>query len=367
MEQSFTELEYSVGLTREEYVRSQELVNRALRGRPQLISRIFSIVMMVLCVLALAVEYRLSGTVEPPLAIVMTLMVIAEVWIMLSTPRQLRRRHESAYDGTVFSGHCFDGVLKVDELGIEKRTVDETVRVSFSDCAMLIEAEDMLLFCVNGGKSIVVPARCLTVEDAEQTKRIAFEKIPKVRQYLIAPIEAQLETRAPLVVTEATEDEILMTVNVNFTAKELKGQLGESAMEQFIGLLPQKVLVSVFLTILVYFAFEITPIPVFLLGLLVLFLWDLVRARMRAGQAIRATDGAAQNVTLELGETALYIRGKGQGSRKMTLPWSYITRAGEWPDEVVFFADRKRVFTVPKRCVEDMEQLRAIVDAHITQ
>lgn len=366
MEQ-FTEIEYSVGLTREEYARSQELVNRTLRGRPQLFSRIFSIAMMVMCVIALAAEYRLTGTIEPALAVVMTLMIIAEVWIMLSTPRQLRKRHEAAYDGTIFSGHCFDGVLKVDEDGVEKRTADDTTRVRFSDCAMFIEAEDMMLFCVNGGKSIVVPARCLTPEDADFTKHVAFAKIPKTRQCLIEPIAAKLETRAPLVMTVPEEDDILLTVNVEFTEKELKGQLSETAMEQFVGLLPQKVLVSVFLTIMVYFAFEITPLPVFLLGMLVLFLWELLRARMRAGQAIRVTDGAAKNVTLELGEKALYIQGKGQGARKMTLPWSYITRAGEWPSEVVFFAEKKRIFTVPKRCIEDMDALRSVVDAHLAK
>ncbi len=361
------ELEYSVGLTREEYVRSQELVNRALRGRPQLFSRIFSVGMMVLCVLALAAEYRISGTIDTALAIVMTLMIVAEVWIMLSTPRQLRRRHEAAYDGTVFAGHCFDGVLTVDEFGVEKRTADETTRVRFAECTVFIEAEDMMLFCVNGGKSIVVPARCLTAEDADATKQLAFAKIPRDRLCLVEPIAARLETRAPIAVVAPETDDILLTVNVEFTPAELKGQLTETAMEQFVGLLPQKVLVSVFLTIMVYFAFEIMPLPVFLLGLLVLFVWDILRARLRAGQAIRMTNGDAQKVTVELGENALYIRGRGQGARKMTLPWSYITRAGEWPNEVVFFADRKRVFTIPKRCVEDMDALRRIVDAHIAE
>lgn len=367
MEERFKELQYAVGLTRDEYVRSQELVNRALRGKPQLFGRIFSIAMMLLCVLALAAEYRISGVIEPALAIVMTLMIVAEVWTILSLPRQIRRRNEAMYDSTVFAGHCFDGVLTVDEFGIEKRTVDETTRVRFSDCAAFIEAADMMLFCVNGGKSIVIPARCLTVEDAELTKKAAFEKIPQTRRYLMEPIAAQLEQRASIKETVGENDEILMTVNVEFTSSELKSQLTETAIQQYVENLPQKVLVSVFLTIMVYFAFEITPLPVFLMGMVVLFFWDIVMARLRARRAIRVTEGAARFVTLELGEKALYIRGRGPSARRMILPWSYITRAGEWPKEVVFFANRIRAFVVPKRCVDDMEQLRQIVDAHITK
>ncbi len=368
MEQTFTEREYAVGLTREEYVRSQELVTLALRGRQQRWSRIFSFVMMALCVLALAVEYRLSGEIDPALAVVMTLMAVAEVWMMLALPRQIRRRHEAAYDTTVFSGHSFDGNLTVESHGITKRTADDTTQVRFEDCVAVVEAAEMLIFCVNGGKSIVVPARCLTMEDAEHIKQAAFAQVSRTRQFLLQPIVPQLEQRVPLVHTlGVVPEEPLMTVKVEYTPKEMKSQMVEAALRQFAGKVPQKVLLAVFFTILLYFWMDIMPLPMFLLSMLALLLWDVLFAWFRAGRIVAVSNGDACFFRLNLGEKALHIQGRGQAARRMTVPWSYVTRVGEWPTEVVFFAERARLFSVPKRCIENMEQLRQIVDAHIAE
>ena len=81
-------MKYGVGLERDEYVRSQQLAfatfqKRAVGGR-----RIFSIVLMVMCVMTLITEYKVLGTMVADIAVLIGLMILSEVWIMLDQPRR---------------------------------------------------------------------------------------------------------------------------------------------------------------------------------------------------------------------------------------------------------------------------------------
>ncbi len=365
MENVLTEIEYAVGLARDEYVRSQTLVSAALRGRRLNMQRLISVALMLMCIASVGVEYHMTGVVDTEMAIVVTLMIVAELWMMLDMPRQVRRGHEAAYDTSLFSGHSFDGVLTVNEKGLVKRTADETNRVSFDRCTAFIEAEDMLLFCVTSGKSIVVPARCLTSEDAEFTKRMALAVISPAKQYVLAPIAPKLETRQPVGVPLPQTDEALVAVNVEYTASELKGHLTDTAIRGFFGKFSSKMLTAVFFTILAYFGLETSPLPLFLLALVLLFLMDIVTVRLRARRAIASSDGDVCRLKLELTDRYVRVTGRGEKTRRIQVPWARITRAVERPKEVEFFAEEARVVTVPKRCITDMEQLRHVVDAHM--
>ncbi len=362
MGETFTEREYVVGLSKEEFTRSQILANNVLRGNRGIGGRLFSIIIMLLCVATVGMEFRITHQIDPSLAIVVTLMIVAELWFMLDAPRQFRKKNELLYTMSRFSGHSFDGVVKVNEFGIEKSTVDETTRVGFSQCAAYIETEDMLMFCMTQGKSIVIPARCLTAEDAEYTKKAALAVISPTRRYVLAEISPKLETKQPIGnILKPMENEELLRVRVEYTAAELKSGLTDTAAQAFFEKFPQKLLVAVFFTILFYFTMETMPLPFFLASLLVLFLSDIIAVRIRAKRAIRVSDGDVCRVQLIFTEKYLQITGKSEHVRRMKVPWECITRAVERPKEVEFFA-QTRILTVPKRCIEDMDELRAIVD-----
>ncbi|MBR2406092.1 MAG: YcxB family protein [Clostridia bacterium] len=365
MEQLVTEIEYAVGLSREEYVRSQAVVANVVRGKHMVMQRIVSLVLMVLCIGAVAVEYRLSGAIDVGMIVLVGLILVAEVWMMLDLPRQIRQNHEAAYDTTLFSGHSFEGMLTVDEHGLTKRTADETIRLNFAQCDAFIETEDMLLFCVTRGKSIIVPARYLTAEDAAFTKKVAGEAIPPVRRYTIAPIVPQLAERlyAPVV---AQPEEPSLVVAVEYTASELKAQLTDTVIRGFFNKFPNKMLTAVLLTIVLYFGMEIPPLPLFLAALVLLFLVEIVGVQLRIRRAIAASDGDICRLKVNFTEQALQLVGRGEAARKLRVPWERITRAVERPREVEFFVDSARVVTIPKRCISNMEELRSFVDTHVT-
>ncbi len=367
MEQSVPKTEYSVGLTRDEYVRSQALVTRALRGRLATGGRLVSIIAMLMCAGLVAAEYRATGAVEPQVAVILTLMMIAELWTMLALPERVRRQHRAAYDASLFAGHSFDGVVTVDEYGITKRTADEINRVEFARCDAWIEAEDMLLFCINGGKSIVIPARCLTEDAAEQTKGWATAAIPVTRQYRLSELVPLLEAPLPLNTCEAAEASVQLTVCVEYTAGEMRSQLTDTALHAYAENFPQKMLVSVFFTMIFYFIFEMSVLPLFLAGMLLQLFMDVSMARLKAHRAIARTKGDACRLRMELTDRGLQFLGRGEGACRVTLPWTHISRAVERPKEVEFYVERHRFITVPKRCVKDMDELRTMVDRYMIQ
>ena len=361
MENLQDKIEYAVGLTREEYVRSQQVAMGILRGRRVQWQRVFSIVLLVMCVLTVGAEYRLTGSIPVDVAVLVTLMIIAELWVMLDSPRQLRKNHETAYDATLFSGHNFSGALEVTETGLIKRTEDETTRLDFAHCVAYIETADQLLFCVANGKSIVIPARCLTVEDAEVTKQLAKAAIPAKKQYLLAEIEPKLETRVPIGPL-TREDGVMLSLSVEYTESELKSQLTDTAIRGFFAKFSSKMLTAVFFTVLFYFMTNTMPLPMFLSALLVLFLADIFFVRLRANRAITSSDGDVCRLTLSVTDRTLTVTGKGEKARRIRVPWERITRAVERPTEVEFYVEEARLVTIPKRCIPDMDEFRKAVD-----
>ncbi len=367
METTQTELEYAVGLSREEYVRSSQLVAATLQRKQVNGRRIVSVLLLLICAGMVAMDYRLTGVIEPAVAIIMTLMMVAELWMLLDLPRQQRRMNAAVYDSTLFSGHSFDGVLTVDDRGVTKRTPDDSTRVEFTQCEAYVEAEDMIMFCVTNGRSIVVPARCLTSEDAEFTKQKALAVIDASKQYIVSELRPMLENRVPVGPLTAEEEEPLLSVRVEYTAAELKSNMADTAIRAFFGKFPNKMLAGVLFTILFYYGTNVSPLPMFLSAMVVLFIMDIVSARVRTRRAIAASNGDVCRVTVELTEHHLRVIGSGEKGRRIAVPWKRITRAVERPAEVEFLAEEARVIVIPKRCISDMEGLRMFVDAHTEQ
>ncbi len=364
MEQPITSIEFTVGLSREEYIYSQGLISNALRGKHLLGSRWFSVVMMILCVLMVLSDRNLSGRWDMSLVAIVVMMIVAEVWMFLALPSQQRKAHGAAYDKTVFHGYSFDGVVTVSTEGITKRNAKNQTHIPFSQCLAFIEDAEMMVFCIARGKSILLPKRFLTVEDAEFTRRVALAAMSPARCYLLGRVACQLTERLPLPEEGIpVPEEPLLSVAVVYEEKELKGQVTEAALRSYVQKLPQKTLIAVFVTILAYFGFQIEPIPTFLLCSVLLFVFSLFSARSRVGRALAVTNGDAGRSTVTFTESGIRIR--GNGGEALNIPWQNVTRAVESPRDVELYVNGEKSLIIPKRCIEDMESLRRIVDTHL--
>ncbi len=363
-EQTVTSREYAVGLSREEYVYSQQLAAKTLRGKYLLGSRLFSAIMMVLCVLMVVADRLLAGNWDISLLVIVVLMVAVELWVFITSPSQIRRQHGLLYDKTLFHGYSFDGVLTLDDRGVTKKTSKNETTVLFMQCTAFIEDSEMMMFCSSTGKSIVIPKRFFTEDDAELTRRVALAAIPPSRCYLRGQVDAQLTERLPLPDegVPAPEDPLL-ELRVEYTPKEMKAQVTETALRTYVQKLPQKSLTAVLVTILAYFGFEISPLPTFLLCSVLLFVFSVVGSRMRVGRMLAAAGGEGGSTRITFTDTVIKIQGKGDDV--LTVPWKCVTRAVSAPKDVEFYVNGEKAFLIPKRCVEDMAVLTTVVDAHL--
>ena len=272
MKDSFTGAEFPVDLSREEYVRSQEILSKRVSGMTRGM-RVITIFMLAACVTMGITDFRYSGEVDWSLISLLVLLMVSELWMMLTIPAQLKRRAEAAYDSTIYGGYVFAGTVTIEQNAIRKRTPGATTVIPYEQCRVYAETADMIIFCGMDGKSIVIPARFLTERTAEITRQAAFANIPPSRQLLIEePIPGNNETTAPSVSQQAASEEVLLTVDVEYTDNEIVSIASETAMEKFFATLPNKCLLMTMLASFGFFVWDIKPLPLFLSALLLVFL-----------------------------------------------------------------------------------------------
>ncbi len=351
------QLRFSVDLSQAEYVRSQELLSHKMNGRRVGSSRIFSLFMMLLCVVSAVTIYKQTGTPDWPLFTLLVLMFISELWLMFTLPRQLRYRYKTAYNTTLYTGYTFAGTVTVDEDGVRKQTASATAFIPYHTCRVFVETADMMIFCGADGHSIVLPSRFLTEEAAEIIRQTVLKKIPPMRRLLLQRLvsAATAETITPL-----PEEETLFTVSLDYTEKEVVSMTIDSALAQFGRTLSNKCLLSTMAAAVGYFVFYLPPLAVFLLTLLVFLVASLFFAWHKAHRAAVQTKKDGSRMRLQI--TTRGLRLFGRGEKPIVLPWTVITRAVEGPQTVEFYCEKDRQLMIPKRCIEKMDDFRRLVD-----
>ncbi len=365
MNDFFTEVEYSVDLSREEYVRSQEILAGRARGMARG-ARLISLFMLAACVVMGIMDFQYSNRIDWSLVSLLVLLIGSELWMMLTLPAQLRRRSEAAYETTVYGGYVFFGTVTVESDAIRKRTATATTVIPYEQCRVYAETADMMIFCGTDGKSIVIPARFLNERTAEATRQAALKNVPVPRQMLVnklVPGIAEGETVS--LPDQTTSEEVLLTVEVEYTDNEIVGIAAETAMERFVASLPSKCILVTMLASFGYFMLAIKPLPLFLSALLVIFMASVMKARIRMRRAITRTERRVCKLRVEFTDSYILLTGKADGMRPLRLPWSHVTRAVNCRDTVEIYTGKNRQLSIPKRCIADFEELSGIVDSHL--
>ncbi len=354
--------ECGISLSREEYLRSQELVSKRSGSMGMLFgSGLMSAAILVLCVLFFLFDYKQNGYPDFALLGLLVLLIVVEVTTVFRFPKMQRKLAAKSYDQTLFSGYSFDGILHVGAVDIQKTTKDGVTSISYFTCPLFIEAEDMMIFCAAQGRSIVIPARFLTEEDADDLRELACLNIPAARRRMIGKLIPGATERTPLPSLVAQEAESLMTVSLEYTEKEAIDLFDDSLWINIRETMPQKVLLSAGIAMIAYLLSEsLILIPVFGLALLLSIFVPFITTRVKFRHAIKESDGAILKGTVTLTETGICVRGISK-KQQTNVPWHYITRAVESPSYVDYYANDK-IVSIPKRCIDDMDELRRITD-----
>lgn len=354
--------EYPVDLTRDEYVRSQELLSR--RGGSAMGTRWISVAMLAVCVIVSIVNFIEFRAIDWSLVSLLLLLVVSEIWILIDLPKQLRRRSENAYDATVYGGYSFTGTVSVESDAVRKRTATATAVIPYEQCRLFLENRDMMIFCGADGKSIVIPARFLTEETAESTRKIALSQIPVMRQVLLQKVQPVAQPDAVQDMAAKSED-VLLTLDVDYTDSEIVSLAGEGAIQHFVRTLPNRMLLATMLSSVGFFMANIRPLPLFLLVMVILFLFSFITARIKMRRTITRTERDVCRIRIEFTDQSVRLLGKAQATRSLRIPWQYITRAVNCRDTVELHAGGDKQLTIPKRCIPDFDELSAVVDNHM--
>lgn len=354
-------IEYAVSLSREEYVRSQQLLSRVSGNGSR--NRWLSLVTAVMFILLLGVSIKVEGAADLSMTILTVLIVAIELALFFTWPHLLRRNSEEAYDQTRYTGYSFDGTIRLTASGISKITAAGETTIRFSE-GMYVEAEDMMIFCGTNARSIIVPARCVTPLQAEITRQTALQGVMATRRRLL---NKMVSTRTePFVIkyAEVAEEEAAFTIAVEYTEKEFSAMFTDGAFHSIGQTLPMKSLWAICLAMITTMWYPHAALPVFVLFMGLLILWPMIMAPSKARRAVSATEGQALRMTVIFTDSFVKLQGRGETAKHLSIPWEDITRGIERPQRIDLYAGRKLI-SIPKRCVEDVDALREFIDGHL--
>lgn len=355
-------IEFPVSLTRDEYVVSQTVLTSAVRARRLGSTPWFGLVLVAVSLFGVVADWRVTGTWDARMLSALLLLLAVDIAMIIAMPRVQRYRGGLSYDQTLFTGYSFSGVIRADQNGIAKITKNGETTLPYLHCPLFVEHEECMIFCAEKSKSIVIPAAYLTAEDAGALRAFVFAAIPPSRRRLLSKLVPRLTQRlSPF--EEAGAETTLLTVHSEMTVREMTDLFTDIFVAQLPAALPTKAAWASMIAMGGYLLFEVWPLPLFFLSLLLLILVPMFSVGFKVRRAEKQSDGEILNNVISFTDAAVHIRGAGVNEQHVRIPWARITRAVECPDRVELFAGHKFI-SIPKRCIADMEQLRTVVDSH---
>jgi|LSQX01.3.fsa_nt_gb hypothetical protein len=359
-------LSFPVDITKQEFVRFNMIVSavsgilRFKKGQVTLFAGggIITLFMIISDILA----YR---NIDPVMVILLVFIAVSGGILMFGTTHHVRRSAERAYDQSRLNGRSYYGIITVYRDRIEKQSSRANISINLSYQAIYIETRDMMIFLAEKTPAVVIPARCLTSEDAEALRRTVLTAIPQTRQKIEAPL---IPTAAGHISrpddepdNEEWRDENSISVEINYSRDEFVKIAADTALRGLLKLLPlysfMSLMAALMFGLLYDFGFGIAVYVAVNAGL---FLFRIFGARTRAGRAYDNMTSTRINVLLA--DKGIEVN-SSEKSDRIKLEWKDVQRAVERPNDVEFFSE-SIFLRIPKRCIEDFDALRAFVDSH---
>lgn len=358
---------FAADLRREEYIAFNMLLAKnggVLRMR-KVHTAIF-VVMLGVSVWMLLLEFLEFGTLDPVMLLVIGFIAVTGGLLLFGMPAYLRHNAGRAYDQSLLAGHSYYGMVQVYGDRIEKVSGGTTSAIQFSENAAYLEDRDMMVILASSSRAIVLPARCMTREDADRVRQTILAGIPPVRQRLLSRLSPQAERRMPPPEEKPVCDEELYALNVRYEPEEFVKMVSDTAMRSYVRMLPLYSGTALASGLMAALLFDVPAgLGTFVLIMLALFLLNTLSARSRAKRSLAVMSADALSIRLTLTERGLVASGARAGE-ETRIPWVSLQHAVEKKDCVEFYNNRLFI-RVPKRCIFDMDELRRVVDAHMTK
>lgn len=351
---------YPVDLTEDEFLRFSMTV--ATKIGPLKTQRSLMIVFAIYFVITLIgfVKTLLdTGEISIALLSMMALTAVSAAVSLTLMPSRVKKGAKASYRAG--STNNYYGELTVTPYAIEKCIGDETVSIPLNEHTMYLEDRSFMAFSAAGQqRSIILPARCMTAAEAARVREVVFAQSVRVNRRVFGRMEALAATpieRRPFPCAAQT----LYTVDFQYQEDEIAKLQSDIAWRQYIQSLPGFSMLSILIGLLMAFLEEqVLWFPgvslTLILGYLVL---TVVLSKSRARRAAATQNRTRVTFTDRGIETVISPTGQRQ-----SIGWQGLERAVERADCVEFFYSGQHMLRIPKRAVEDMDELKRIVDAH---
>ena len=361
------ELAIPVNLYREEYIRFSETVFRLQNRRRRMWQALVISLLLIGCIGLLLIEGLAYGEWNYSLFFFVILMAAGSGFLFVGWPLLIRRSAGKSYDRTCAAGYSFDGVVHLYNNRVEKVTARGRAVIHFGENALYLETTDMIALLSPASKAIVLPARCLTADDAAMVKQRLLPNIAAVHRMVVRQVvplahERQQAVQSDVGAYEQEEQEPII-LHVRYTGEEYLGLIKDINRRSFIRTIPFSGGLACVLGVIGWLiGGPLDGLMMFILSVAV-SVGIMLMNRRRAKHMIGRIEPADMQVQFRLSEKAVSMRvNSGQEAR---LEWGQIAHAVERPDCVEFYGSGNAFWRIPKRCIPDMDGLRQLVNRHV--
>lgn len=352
-----TEVSFAVDLSKEEYQQFYKIILKYSSASPM---QKLGLALVIIMVMVPSVSLYQSGGFAAFWSWDALSVFIPAVLLLLYNhvllPIFRKRQADRGYDAAVAGGQVFFGTVTVTKEKITKTTSSGSLTMSFSERVLYHEQADMQVFVNAQGRGIILPARCMTAENAQTVRQLATAALPRAVCKIKKPIECQRET--PLEYTEEVVITPEFETDITYNAEDRNFVSKEVSARHFKKSFFSNCFISFFAALI--FGFGLAPIVgliIFAGVLLVLTLFLAFTTRRRAKLLLSDEDF---RFTFKIAQKALIVDG---GARRgvYSIPWKEVRHVYESEKHLEFYS-KYHYICVPKRLIADMDSFCRLVD-----
>ncbi len=254
------------------------------------------------------------------------------------------------------------GEVSLTPQAIVKNFGDETLVIPLNAQSVYVETRDCMAFSTTGvGRSIILPARCVTDEMAAAIRKVVFDPQCTIKRQVIARMQA-LATE-PIEKQEfPKEPQTLRVLDYQYTPEEFSKLSFASAWRRYVSSFPGMSMLAVLLGLMLALLQE-NPwwFPIVSLVMIVGYLAILMlNAKISASRAMQI-DVRTRVVVSDRGLDVSVI----PSGARLRVIWNSIDRAVDNGAFVNFHHGGGQIVSIPKRCIADFDEFRAVVDQYM--
>lgn len=358
---------FPVDLTRKEYVEFNILMsklNGAIRLRRG--QSILFAVLDVVCLYTLLSEMLAYRKLDFAMLLLALFITLTGCILYFGVTAYVRNSSGNAYDQYIQSGNSYYGQIHIYNDKIEKQGESNVTTIKYDAGIRYIENKNMIILFYPNIPAIILPARCLTKEDAEAIQKEILSHIASSQQKRYAQIipmaAGHIEKSAER--AEKTEETEQFHVDVQYTQDEFVKLATDTAGLGFMRALPVYSALSVLASLVLSFLYNFgVGLIAFILIIGVLFFLNVFTTREKAKTTYEQMPEDGAKIGISFTEKGITVK-SSVSHETIGMIWGSITRAVE-RQECVEFYTKTTFLRIPKHCISDFELLRKIVDSHV--